>query len=77
MVQYLINLIDDIKTKESNVLIVLKGFDNNVFKALSDTYEPAFFPKFYDEKEILKTLLANKKKLHKQLLLLDEGTYIA
>ena len=77
MVQHLIKLIDEIKVKENNVLIVLKGFDNNVFKALSDTYEPAFFSKFYDEKEVLKTLLANKKKLHKKLLLLEEGTYIA
>ena len=35
MVQHLIKLIDEIKVKENNVLIVLKGFDNNIFKTLS------------------------------------------
>lgn len=52
---------NEIRKKETNSLIVLKGFDEVTFKELSKEIEPAFS----SEINSLKELLENRKKMQK------------
>lgn len=73
MIRVLRNLVNDLKLKEKNGLIVLKGFDNYIFKKLAEETEVAFF----SEISSLKLLIENKKKLQKNLIALEDGFYLA
>lgn len=73
-VKRVINLI---KEKEENGLVVLKGFNQEVFEELNKEFDSAFMPEFYKEENVLETLVENKKKLQKRLMGLDEGIYLA
>lgn len=73
MIGILKNAIEDIRLKEENCLIVLKGFDKEIFGELTKEITPAFFEEIYS----LKELLENKKKLQKKLIILEEGIYIS
>ena len=66
MIGILKNAIEDIRLKEENSLIVLKGFDKEIFGELTKEITPAFFEEIYS----LKELLENKKKLQKKLIIL-------
>lgn len=61
MLKILNEVIENIREKEKNALIVLKGFDDEIFKEISKNIEPAFFPDFFLEQNYLQTLLENKK----------------
>lgn len=73
MIGILKNAIEDIRLKKENCLIVLKGFDKEIFGELTKEITPAFFEEIYS----LKELLENKKKLQKKLIILEEGIYIS
>ena len=77
MLKILNEVIENIREKEKNALIVLKGFDDEIFKEISKNIEPAFFPDFFLEQNYLQTLLENKKKLQKHLVILEEGLFLA
>lgn len=47
MLKILNEVIENIREKEKNALIVLKGFDDEIFKEISKNIEPAFFPDFF------------------------------
>lgn len=64
---------NEIRKKETNSLIVLKGFDEVTFKELSKEIEPAFS----SEINSLKELLDNRKKMQKKIIVLDDNIYIA
>ena len=61
MLKILNEVIENIREKEKNALIVLKGFDDEIFKEISKNIEPAFFPDFFLEQNYLENLLENKK----------------
>ena len=77
MLKILNEVIQNIREKEKNALIVLKGFNDEIFKEISKNIEPAFFPEFFLEQNHLQTLSENKKKLQKHLLVLEEGLFLA
>lgn len=70
-------VIETIREKEENALVVLKGFNQEVFQELNKEYQEAFIPELYKEESVLEKLVENKKKLQKRLMGLDEGLYIA
>lgn len=77
MINILKEKIEEIKLKEKSALIVLKGFSLDTFKHITNDFDIAFFEDFYKEKNVLYTLLQNRRKLRIQLLSLEEGIYIA
>ncbi|WP_426711171.1 DEAD/DEAH box helicase [Cetobacterium sp. SF1] len=75
MIHLLETTMNNLKSKE-NCLIILKGFDKNIFKELSKTIEPAFFPEIFNEINPLEILKTKTRALYKQLLNMDEGIYL-
>lgn len=73
MISVIKDKISEIRKKEENSLIILKGFDERVFKEVSKDIESAFF----SEINSLKELLENRKKMQKKLITLDDNIYIA
>lgn len=65
MLKILNEVIENIREKEKNTLIVLKGFDDEIFKEISKNIELAFSLKFSLEQDYLQTLSENKKKVAK------------
>lgn len=72
MISVIKDKISEIRKKEENSLIILKGFDEVTFKELSKEIEPAFFSEINSLKELLK----NRKKMQKKLIVLDDNIYI-
>ena len=56
MLKILNEVIENIREKEKNTLIVLKGFDDEIFKEISKNIELAFSLKFSLEQDYLQTL---------------------
>lgn len=57
MLKILNEVIENIREKEKNALIVLKGFDDEIFKEISKNIEPAFFPDFFFRTKLLTNLI--------------------
>ena len=62
MLKVLNEVIKNIKQSEKSALIVLKGFNEEIFKEISKDIEPAFFSEFFLEENFLQILLENKKR---------------
>ena len=77
MIKKLNEVIDEIKIKDKNAIIVLKGFNKEIFEEIIKKYEPVFYSNIYLQKDILKLLITEKKKIQKKLITLEEGIYIA
>ena len=77
MLKILNEVIENIRKKEKNALIVLKGFDDEIFKEISKNVELAFSLNFSLEQDYLQTLSENKKKLQKHLIVLEKGLFLA
>jgi len=54
MLEVLNELIKNIKQNEKSALIVLKGFNEEIFREISKDIEPAFFFEFFEDKELIK-----------------------
>lgn len=54
MLKVLNEIIKNIKQSEKSSLIVLKGFNEEIFKEISKDIEPAFFSEFFEDKEPIK-----------------------
>jgi hypothetical protein len=54
MLKVLNKVIKNIKQNEKSALIVLKGFNEEIFKEISKDIEPAFFSEFFEDKELIK-----------------------
>ena len=76
MLEVLNEVIKNIKQSEKSALIVLKGFNEEIFKEISKDIEPAFFSEFFLEENFLQILLENKKRFFKKLQLLENGVYL-
>ena len=44
----------NIKQSEKSALIVLKGFNEEIFKEISKDIEPTIFSEFFEDKELIK-----------------------
>ena len=54
MLEVLNEVIKNIKQSEKSALIVLKGFNEEIFKEISKDIELAFFSEFFEAKEPIK-----------------------
>ena len=54
MLKVLNKVIKNIKQREKSALIVLKGFNEEIFKEISKDIESAFFSEFFEDKELIK-----------------------
>ena len=54
MLEVLNEVIKNIKQSEKSALIVLKGFNEEIFKEISKDIEPAIFSEFFEDKELIK-----------------------
>lgn len=77
MIKKINEIIANIEKQEEDALIVLKGFSKEIFEEITKKYEPAFYPEIYLKKNILKSLILEKRKIQKKLLLLEKGISIA
>lgn len=54
MLEVLNEVIKNIKQSEKSALIVLKGFNEEIFKEISKDIEPTIFSEFFEDKELIK-----------------------
>lgn len=54
MLEVLNEVIKNIKQSEKSALIVLKGFNEEIFKEISKDIEPGIFSEFFEDKELIK-----------------------
>ena len=54
MLEVLNEVIKNIKQSEKSALIVLKGFNEEIFKEISKDIEPTIFSEFFEDKKLIK-----------------------